>query len=383
MQKNAALLGAVAIVAGTIFGAGAFGLPYALAQSGPAVGLFWFAVIGGAVLCLHLMYGSLQSDGNVRGRLISLVSGYFGTRFRFIPMVSTIVGAGGALLAYIIVGGYFLDILFDGLGGLDTRGWSLIFGGIFFCLIFVGLRSAARLETIGTLVLFFGVWALAAFLFHGGSVFALPQGSLVGAFVPYGIILFSLYGANAIPEAIEYLEGDKKKLVPAVVIGTLVPLVTYIAFAFSVLMVVGSHIQTEAISSLTPFVPREIVMAGAFIGFLAIATSFVVVGAYLADTLHYDMRINARVARICAGGIPIILFMSGIRDFALVTGTIGSILGGIDGILISLMFMRQRRLTGRHQLIAFPALIPALVVAIFSVGIVGEIVMLIAQHIWE
>ncbi len=381
MQKNAALLGAVAIVAGTIFGAGAFGLPYALAQSGPVVGLFWFAVIGSAVLCLHLMYGSLQSAGNVHGRLISLVSEYFGPRFRCIPMVSTTVGAGGALLAYIIVGGYFLNILFEEIGGFDTKQWSFVFGGIFFCLIFIGLRSAARFETIATLLLFLGVWALATFLFRDGNALALPKGSLVGAFVPYGIILFSLYGANSIPEAIEYLEGDKKKLIPAIVIGTVVPLVTYIAFAFSVLMVVGSSVQTEAISSLVSFVPHEIVMAGAFVGFLAIATSFVVVGAYLADTLHYDMRINARIARICAGGIPIILFMSGIRDFTLVTGVIGSILGGIDGILISLMFMRQRRLAGRHQLISFPAFIPALVVAIFAVGIVGEVVMFIAQRI--
>jgi amino acid permease len=50
------LLRAVGMMIGAIVGVGVFGLPYAFAQSGVALGLVWLIAIGGLLTCLQLMF---------------------------------------------------------------------------------------------------------------------------------------------------------------------------------------------------------------------------------------------------------------------------------------------------------------------------------------
>ena len=367
----------IAIVAGTIFGVGVFAIPYAVAQAGPVAGLFWFIVVAFAVVSLHLLYGSLQLNGNSHKRLISLVGNNLGSKWRFIPFVSTFVGGAGAMLAYLIVGGNFAKLFSGDLLNVSSDQWTVVIWLLFSVLIFFGVKSVARFELIATGVLFLGVIFIIVVFWQNASISLIPQGSAANFFVPYGVILFSLYGANAIPEMVEFVGDKHRKITNIIMIGTLLPLVCYIFFTFGILGLSGSSVSTDAISGLSGLVNPAIIKIAALVGFLAIATSFVTVGLYLADTLTEDLRFPTLVARMIAVCIPVILFLIGLRNFITIAGFIGAVLGAIDGILISYIFLRLRSSGRISPLVYTPRFIPIILIAVFLVGICGEIVFLI------
>ena len=49
------LLKAVSIFVGTVIGAGIFGIPYVINKSGIIPGFFYFLILGGVVLLIHLL----------------------------------------------------------------------------------------------------------------------------------------------------------------------------------------------------------------------------------------------------------------------------------------------------------------------------------------
>ncbi len=366
----------IAIVAGTIFGVGAFGIPYTVAQSGPVMGLFWFGLLAFAVTFLHLLYGSLQLGGNAHKRLINLVGNNLGLRWRFIPFISTFVGGAGAMLAYLIVGGSFAKLFFGDLLNISAEQWTLGIWLMFSVLIFFGIKSVAKFELIATAALFLGVLFLVVIFWQNASISIIPQGSTINFFAPYGVILFSLYGANAIPEMVEFVGGERRNIAIIIILGTLLPLVLYVFFTFGVLGLSGSLVSTDAISGLSGFFDPVIIKIAALVGFLAIATSFVTVGLYLADTLADDLRFPPLVARITAVCIPLILFLAGLRNFITIVGFLGAILGAIDGIIISYIFLKLRSSGRITPLIYTPRFIPVILIVIFLAGILGEIIVL-------
>ena len=54
---------ALSTLIGTIVGAGMFGLPFAIVQSGLFASLFYFLLLGICVTYLHLFFGEEQMDG--------------------------------------------------------------------------------------------------------------------------------------------------------------------------------------------------------------------------------------------------------------------------------------------------------------------------------
>ncbi|MBP8618089.1 MAG: amino acid permease, partial [Candidatus Pacebacteria bacterium] len=67
-MKNFVTLEAVAILVGTIIGAGVFSLPYVAVHSGLNISLLLAVVTGGLVLFIHLAFGEvvLRTNGNYR-----------------------------------------------------------------------------------------------------------------------------------------------------------------------------------------------------------------------------------------------------------------------------------------------------------------------------
>jgi len=50
---------ALSILIGTIVGAGIFGFPYVVSKSGVLTALFYFVILGGMMILLHLFFNHL------------------------------------------------------------------------------------------------------------------------------------------------------------------------------------------------------------------------------------------------------------------------------------------------------------------------------------
>ena len=205
-HPNIKFLRSVGMMIGAIIGVGIFGLPYAFAQSGIAIGLFWLIIVGGLLTILQLMFAEVVVQTEGKHRLAGYIEIYLGRKLSWIGMFGLASGIWGAMTAYIIVGGRFLFLLLNPLFGGPELVYSIIVAVVATYLIYRGLIFASKLEVIliGALL----------FLFTFIILLSIPEiqlgnfqvSSLSGFFLPYGVILFSMAGTGIVPELKEITE---------------------------------------------------------------------------------------------------------------------------------------------------------------------------------
>ena len=362
------LIYAIATLSGTIIGVGLFALPYVTLKVGFWVILGYFLVLGALVILIHSFFGELALKTPDFKRLPGFAKIYLGNWGEKIALISTILGIFGAILAYLIVGGEFLTELFLPIFGGNSLIYTLFYFFVGAALIFFGIKAIAKVEFWG-LILFFLI--LFAIFFQGKSVLSLgnlfPSPDFSHLFLPYGVILFSLWGAALIPEVEEMLGVDspRKKLIGKIIfISILVPIIVYLFFIYLILGITGAQTTESALTGLRNVLGDGIVSLALFFGVLTTFTSFIALGLTLKKVFWYDLKIEKNIAFAIACFIPLALFLIGIKQFIPVISFVGATMLGIDGILILLMYKKIKP----KQILVYP-----LFLILFG-GIIYEII---------
>jgi tyrosine-specific transport protein len=359
-----------------IVGVGIFGIPYCFSQVGIGPGLFYLAFLGIMALLIHLFYGEIVLRTNGDHRLVGFAEKYLGKAGKRITGSIIVFEFYGAMLAYLIVAGQFLNLLLSRFFGGSDFSWAIAFFILGAAAIFFGLKTIGAIEFLMT---FFLIFVAGIFIYQGGlKLDGLDFGAVNWAkfFLPYGVILFALTGGAAVPEMRHMLKGREKILKAAIIIGTLIPILIYALFALSVVSVSGSQTTKNAIEGLVPFLGEKIAVIGAIFGFLAVTTSFLVVGLNLRQIFHCDYKIKRTLAWALACFVPLAGYVLGLNNFIFVIGFIGAIAGGLEGILLILIYLKAKK-TGRPAYsLRLPAFIPWLMILIFVLGIVYHFIYL-------
>ena len=143
--------------------------------------------------------------------------------------------------------------------------------------------------------------------------------------------------------------------------------------------VTGAETTTEAIGGLNLALKNGAVMLGAVFGFLAVSTSFFVIGLNLKETFWYDYKINHGLSWFLTCSVPFLIFILGLRSFIEVIDIVGVVMGGVMGVLIVLMYKKAKQTGDRepeYSLKPYPVL-GFILSAIFVLGIVYEIIYLL------
>jgi tyrosine-specific transport protein len=365
----------VFIMTGMIIGVGMFGVPYVLAKAGALAGLTYFIVLGAIMVLNHLAYGEtlLRTGGN--HRLAGLAEIYLGKLWKHIAAVVTTLSFYGAIIAYIIVGGMFLKTLLSPFFGGDIFAYQVIFFTAMAFMIFIGLRIFASAQTILTaallailaLIVFLGIWKISPANF--------TPIDFKDFFLPYGVILFSIGGAAAIPEIIETMGRDKKKVRDAVLWGSVAGIGLIAAFSFTALGIGGKNTGADALALFSSVFGGWFGYIGAAFGLLAVATSFLPLGLYLKEQFQYDFKINGIFSWTLACFIPFFMFLFGTRDFIKVIGFTGAVFAGVEGIMMSAVYLKAR-LSGRRKpeySLSAPSFIFYIIMLIFALGMIYEV----------
>jgi tyrosine-specific transport protein len=335
---------ATVLLMSTIVGVGIFGLPYAGAQSGFMIASVFLIILTIIITLLHLFYGEIVSRTKGKHRLVGYADYYLGRKWKSLVTVSVIVGFYGSLLVYIIVGGGFLYDIFSPALDLPPVFFNLIFFAIGAIAIYFGLRFVSGLNL---LMGFFLI--LIIFLFFGLGFSHIDLNNLKthnwkNIFIPYGVTLYSLAGMSIIPELREIFAGKNGRLYKkAIILGTIIPGILYFIFILTVMGLTGANTTPEAISGLAGILGKRVVLMGAIFGFLATITSFFALGLCLKETFCYDFKINKNMAWFLACFIPLILFFVGAYNFVTVITILGSLMGGIEGTAIVLIYSRAKK----------------------------------------
>lgn len=361
---------------GSVVGVGVFGLPYAFAQGGFALGLLELLFLGGVMVVLQLMVGEIVAQTPGHHRLVNYIGIYTGRVWKWVTLVALAFGIWGAMLAYILVGGTFLHLLLSPALGGDPALYSYALAILASTFIFGGLMFAARIEywVVAALLFLFTFIILASAPLIDFSHYSTLD--LQDFFIPYGVILFSLAGMGIVPELKDVLgQKHQRMLSPVIVMGMGVIVVLYALFAFAVVGVTGSDTSSMAFDGLVLHLGETFRIVATLLGSLTILSIYMVLGVELLNTFKFDFNLRHRTSWFLVCAVPIVLFAMGMREFIDIIGFVGSVFGGILGILVALSYwsMRRRGICRTHHCINFPAPLTWLIIAIFAAGIIFEI----------
>ena len=240
------ILKAASILIGTIIGVGIFGLPYIAKESNLYLVIFYLLVLGLLTTTVHWFYAEIIISSRSKERLISYIKKYLGEKYSLVAKFTVLFSLLGALLAYIIVSGIFIEALF----GINHLWGSLLFFVLGSVAIFLGLKTVSWLELIMTAFLLLIMLVLTATSFPYINLDNFLSFNFNNFFLGYGVVLFALAGLTAIPEMAELLRHNRRELKISVILGTLLPVFLFIVFTAIVFGVTGKETTPEALIGL-------------------------------------------------------------------------------------------------------------------------------------
>lgn len=330
----------ISILAGTIIGIGLFGLPYVALKVGLPIVIFYFLLLGPVAIIIHLFFAELALNTPDFKRLPGFARIYLGKKAELFSKIIIILALIGTNLAYLILGGDFLNELASPFLGGNELIYTTVYFLIGILIIYFGIKAIAKIQFIG-LVLFF--FLLVLILLKGIPFFdiknlAINSGHLKDFFLPYGVVLFSLWGVVIIPEIEESLGKEKHILRKLVITAVMIPIIVSILFTVSMLGITGEQTTESALVGLKDMLGNGAIHLALFFGVLTTFTSFIVLGLTLKKVLWYDFKIPEKISWIIASLSPFLLYLLGLKSFIAVISFVGAVMWATEGILINLMY---------------------------------------------
>lgn len=353
--KITAGLSATATIVGTAIGAGIFGIPYVFAQGGVFNGTIQLLLVLVVSIIVMLAYAAVVVITPTKHQLPGYAQRYIGPVGRITAVIALIFGMYAALSAYIIEISFFIDTIIAHIIPVDTGIDPQWYGILFWCLsaliIAGGASAIIRFEFIIVVAMIIVLAILAGISFpeidssHLRTVIEWSE-----AFLPYGVLLFAFGAASSVPEiAATFLpsniEQQNKKTAMhqykwAIIAGMLITAVIYMSFSYIVVGVSGPGTSESAITGLGEIIGTPALILGAFLGLTTMGSSFLIIGLALQHMYVRDFSLNKYIALLLTLLPPLVFFIGKFASFIEIIGIAGALTGGLQGILIILIFHR-------------------------------------------
>jgi amino acid permease len=332
--------------------------------------LLYFLILTALVVAINLIFCQISLKTPDFKRFPGFVGHHLGKGAEFFTFILVILGTLGVFLAYLIIGGQFLTSVFQPLFSGSILTYVLIYFFLVSIIIYFDIKIIARVEFWFMAFLFLSLFFVFALGFPQIKLsniftdFQFPTSNFQNAFLPYGALLFALWGLGMVPQIEEMLIGKKKLLKKTVAISTIIVSAFYFLFVLLVLGITGRQTDPTALQGLRSFLPDYLVSICLLIGTLATFIAFVAQGIIFKQTLMFDLKIKHWQAFVMTCCPPLILFLLGLKSFVPIISFIGGIILGIDGILILLMYKK----IGGKNIIIYPLSL------VFLLGVIYEII---------
>jgi len=354
---------ALSIFLGTIIGVGIFGLPYVASKSGFFVLFLYFLFIGTVAIVIHLIVGDIVLGTKEKHRFPGYVYQYLGKNWGRVSVTAMCFGLFGAQLAYLVIGGSFLQ----GLTGscFNSFVYVLVFFILGSTLIYKGIKGIALTEFLIVLLFFlllliFGIKTMPHF-----QVSNLWQFDFKYLILPYGIVVFALWGSAILPELKEVLGGQRRILRKVIYSGIIISIIAYLLFTIFVFGVSGKTTTEDAFSGLGLGVAN----LGFIFGLITCFSSFIALGLTLKKIFIYDMHWSKNISFLVSAFVPLFLFLVGFRQFIDIINLTGALAVGLEGIIVVLLYRAylKKKLNIRMNPLYF------LISVFFFLGVIAEI----------
>jgi len=357
---------ALALLIGTIIGAGVLGLPYAFAQAGYLPSSLILLLVYIIVLLDFLLIGELTIEGPPKHQIVGLAKYYIGSTGKKIVQILIAFAVWGAMLAYAIGS---TDILLSFFPQITD--FRLVISAIYILVlsipVYLGLKTTAKIEgpLVAALVGILLTLSIAAL--NKFDLANLQTVNLSKISYPYGVLLFALGGSIVVPEVSRILKRNRSLLKKVLACGVSIPTILYFLFSTITLGVAGEKISEVATISFAQLVHPLTALAGNIFALLAMSTSFIALGLVLRDSLVQDYNLKLNYAYIITFAVPLLLLIFA-DNFIRVLEITGALVAGALGIMTGLMALRARKISRKKGL--KNTIAPYVLIITFLIGII-------------
>jgi amino acid permease len=365
MKAKLSVWEAACIVTGYGIGGGVMAMPYLAARNGVVVSFIILVVSYFASLLMHMMVADLSLRAG-SGQIIVVFDRFlFRGKYRkaltiiFFGMVALVMlttlatyitGAGEIIAEFIEIGPF----------------WSrLIFYVAAASIVLLGLKAVGVSETIAVFLIFalIAVFSAASFA-NISNPLPLAPGKWNEILAYFGMAMFSFVAFFSIPQAVEGLGGDVKKIRKAVVIGFL-NIFIMIFFITLCALLASAEITPLAMIGWSEGIGKWAQFLGAAFTLLAFITTYWSISLALSDIIREQTKLNRIVCWLIAT-VPTLLLTfinsGGFLEFVRLTA-------GVNAILIAVLLVptfRGAEREGPTRLMGRFAALPVLILVALS-----------------
>ena len=357
---------AACIITGYGIGAGVLSMPYMAARNGLILSTLILILSLLASYVLHLMIAEIALKEGNGGQIISCLN-----RFLFrgkAKQVLTVIFF--VLMAVILVTNLAAYIsgaeeIIVGLLPIPSIAAKLLFYVVAASVVLFGLKAVGVSEKIAVTVIFALIAALAAAsLLNVRNPLSLSAGSLNDALAYYGLAMFAMSAFFSVPQAVEGLDGDTKKIRKAVFLGLLNNFI--LILVISVCSLLSSTEITElAMVGWSAGIGLWAQLIGGLFTVLAMLTTYwslsLALGGIVDDMLHTGTKISWLLATLPS----LILVLFNLAGFLDLMRTAGGLIAIIIAVMVVPAYHNARRDVPENNLLRRSGL-PLEIVIVFA-----------------
>lgn len=333
-KKNLSVWEAACIITGYGIGGGVLAMPYLAAENGIIAAALILLAAFGASFVLHMMIADVVSKCGGGSQIVAVFSRFLfrGPAAAFLTVLFFLLMAVVlcANLAAYIAGA--ADVL-TGLLPVGRVVSMLAFYILAASVVFFGLKVVAVSEKLMVTAIFAIIGILAVFsLGAEGHALPLAPGGLKNMLAFFGMAMLSFSAFFSIPQAVEGLGADVKKVKKAVFIGlgnnfVLIVVITLCALYAS------DRVTEVAMVGWSAGIGAWASVAGAVFTLLAMLTTYWSISLALSSIVMEQTRLNSKLCW-CMATLPSLLLallpIGGFLEFL-------EIAGGAIAILVAVM----------------------------------------------
>ncbi len=374
-NKQLSVWEAACIITGYGIGGGVMSMPYLAARIGFINACIVLVIAFAASYVLHLMIADLSLKTEDGGQIIAclnqflfkgklkkvLTFSFFGLMLAilFTNLTGYITGAEEILVSLLPISPFVAKILFYVLAA---------------AVVIFGLKAVGVSEKISIAVIFalIGVLAIASF-FRPAHEVPLFTFDMNGVLAYFGMAMFSLSAFFSVPQAVEGLQGDKKKIKKAVFLGFLNNFILIVVINFCALLS-SKEVTEVAMTGWSAGIGLWAQIVGGIFTLLAMLTTYWSLSLALSDIVRETVKLNEKLSWLIATLPSLILALVNLGGFMGIMRTAGGLISIIIAVMVVPAFINSKKSGGESILSHNGPVVCGLMILAYILMGVGSIV---------
>ena len=366
---------AACIITGYGIGAGVLSMPYVTDIVGFPASVAVLLIAFAASYVLHLMIAELAMKTEDGGQIISCLSRFlFRGRFKKLLSISFFVLMALILCTNLATYIAASEEIIVALVPMPSLAAKLLFYVLAASVVFFGLKVVGISEkyAVSAIIGLIAVLA-AASAFAEHNPINLRPGTFNQMLAYFGLAMFAMSAFFSVPQAVEGLDKDKKKIKKAVFLGLGVNFMLILVISFCALWS-SARITEVAMVGWSEGIGLWAELVGSFFTLLAMLTTYWSLSLALAGIIEEMTRFSSRLCWLIATLPSMVLVLFELGDFMELLRLGGGLIAIVVAVMVVPAYRNARRELPGSILSKSGTWLDVLIIAAYVLMAVGSVV---------